>query len=245
MEISKIIALAERVRSDLGRIRSKVSGSVMFVDLVGSTEYKVKYPSEEDWLPRLATFLLSVTKIVRVHGRVVKYIGDEVMAFFEEPASALHAAHAAEGVLQFCDEFRQLSFRVKIALDYGSVSMLDFAGARGGGGRVQIGRQDPNGLIVDRCARIMSKALPDTVLCSEAFRSVCNDTRRWRHAGAFSPKGIPEKIKVYQLSDDSAPKVKVRDEKMTLPECMLQLRMIENQLNETKAMRRPMSRRPR
>ena len=245
MEISKIISLAERVQRDLKRIRTKVSGSVMFVDLVGSTEYKATHPAEEDWLPRLATFLLSVTNIVQEHGRVVKYIGDEVMAFFEGPAPALHAAQAAERVLQFCKEFKQVSFRAKIALDYGSVSMLDFSAIRGSKKGAKIGRRDPNGLTVDRCARIMSKAVPDTILCSETFRAASNDKRRWRYVGAFRPKGIPNRVKVYQLTSDRAPQVEVRDEKMTLPECIKRLTVVEHQLDETKALRRPVARRPR
>src|SRR3569833_1258731 len=127
MDVKDIVAASERIESDLGRLRSTVSAAVMFVDLVGSIAYKALHPSEEKWLPRLAKFLIGVSRIVSEHGRVVKYIGDEVMAIFEGNNAVLDAEYAAERILQFCEQFSSEQFAVKIAIDFGSVSLLDYS----------------------------------------------------------------------------------------------------------------------
>lgn len=243
MDVHELIAAAEQVEKNLRSIRTRVEGVVMFVDLVGSTDYKAQHSLEEEWLPRLATFLVSMTHILQTHGRVIKYIGDEVMAFFEGPTAVLNAEHAAEQILQFCSEFKKYSFKVKIALDYGRVSMLDFDSGSPREKGIQFGSQDPNGLTVDRCARIMSKTVANTVLCSGDFRSASAAKKRWRSAGTFHPKGIQENVKVYQLCYGDSVEVRVRDEKMTLPECLKLLDTAQKHLAETKDLYRHKSKR--
>lgn len=166
MDIKEVVAAAAMVDSELEKLRSRVKLAVMFVDLVGSTEYKAKNPREEIWLPRLAKFLLGVTRIVEAEGRVVKYIGDEVMAVFDGDGAVLATEHAAEKILQFCDKLPNEKLQVKIEVDFGEVSLLDFSAPRGrsrGAKRVGISA-DPNGLVVDRCARIASKGVAGVVL---------------------------------------------------------------------------------
>src|SRR5688572_26153641 len=105
MELSEILECAARLASDRDRLRQKKSGVVMFIDMVGSTAFKDAHPDEEEWLARLVTFLSSVTSIVEQHGRVVKYIGDEVMALFDGDNSVMNAEHAAEQILSFCQRY--------------------------------------------------------------------------------------------------------------------------------------------
>ena len=241
MEIAEVIRLADNVRRDLAKIRTRETGAVMFVDLAGSTDYKAHHPDEDEWLPRLATFLLSATRIIETNGRVVKYIGDEVMGFFNGPDAILDAEHSAERVLQFCAQFTQYSFQAKVALDYGSVSMLDFVADK----KVRFGRADPNGLTVDRCARIMSKTPGGVVLCSAPFRSASAAKTRWRSAGSFRAKGIPQIVKVFQMNYGSAASITVKDAKMTLEECSKRLAKTEGQLDELRAFRKGLPRRPR
>lgn len=242
MELKKIISLAGRVKRDLSSIQTKKVGVVMFVDLVGSTAYKSSHPAEADWLPRLATFLLSVTRIVEEHGRVVKYIGDEVMAFYDSDSAILFATQAAERILEFCKKYKEHAFEVKIAMDYGAVSMLHFDSVRV---RRKNGQGDPNGIVVDRCARIMSKASAGVVLCSDGYHRGSGGDRRWSAVGTFSAKGLLKKVKVYQLLYPGATRIRVRDEKMSLENCLEKLTIVESQLRETKALRRPARHRAR
>lgn len=241
MEIAELVDLATRVKRDLAKLRTRVDGSVMFVDLVGSTEFKATHPNEDEWLVRLARFLRAVTQIVEAKGRVVKYIGDEVMAFFEGNAAVLNAEHAAEDVLEFCDQFTQETFRVKIAMDFGSVSMLDFVGDK----KERFGRADPNGLIVDRCARIMAKNKPGVVLCSVDFKNASKHKARWAAAGKFRAKGLPRPVKVFQLRDAGTPLIEISDADMGLDDCLKRLAATEGYLAELRSVQKPLVRRPR
>jgi class 3 adenylate cyclase len=210
---------------------------VMFVDLVGSTEYKAVHPAEEQWLPRLAQFLIGVTRIVEMHGRVVKYIGDEVMAAFEGDGAPLNAEHAAESILAFCEQLEGENLQVKIALDYGDVSLLNFASedrAEGTDGRPALHSLDPQGLVVDRCARLMSKASAGAVLCSAAFQGASRTPQRWGPIGEFRPKGFTDPISVFLLQTKGAPTLNVEDEKMTLAECKKEVEKLQVQLAEAK-----------
>lgn len=180
-----------------------------------------------------------------MNGRIVKYIGDEVMVFFEGQDATLNARQVSERVLVFCKNFDKYQFEVKISLDYGSVSMIDFS--RSSTSTTQTRKMssgDPNGRIVDRCARIMSKASARTVLCSKDFRDASPTKGEWRKAGTFTAKGIG-RVEVYQLKTDMSPAIKVVDEKMSLPDCLQRLEVLQEQLVETKALIHPHPRSPR
>lgn len=241
MEIKEVVAAASRVDSELERLRSRVRLAVMFVDLVGSTEYKAKNPREEIWLPRLAKFLLGVTRIVEAEGRVVKYIGDEVMAVFNGEGAVLAAEHAAEKILQFCEKLPNEALQVKIAIDFGEVSLLDFSApsrGRSRGAKRSGISGDPNGLVVDRCARIASKGVAGVVLCSADFRAASSAHSRWVSVGAFRPKGFLDRVEVFRLQSQAASEFTIVDDKMTLKDCEAELDKVKRQLEQLKQLRR-------
>jgi class 3 adenylate cyclase len=170
--------------------------------------------------------LIGVTHIVQEHGRVVKYIGDEVMAVFEDSSCVLHAEHAAENILDFCDQLSEDNVQVKIALDFGEVSLFDFGYSptlTPGADPESRNTLDPQGVVVDRCARLMSKASAGAVLCSAALRESSRAPERWKPVGAFRPRGIPTPVEVFLLDTRGAPDLVIRDEGMTLNECTQEL----------------------
>ena len=60
--------------------RKQISGILIWVDLVGSTEYKRRY--QDDWYERIVYFLYMTTVIFKnFNYQTLKYIGDEVMLF--------------------------------------------------------------------------------------------------------------------------------------------------------------------
>ncbi len=241
MELQEIVRLAKRVSEDLESLRSQKTLAVMFVDLAGSTEFKTEHPNEEEWLPRLAKFLLGVTRIIESSGRVVKYIGDEVMATFDGNAAVLSAEQAAERVLSFCEEIEEERFRVKIAMDYGAVSLLDFGQAESEGTDASPGlhMQDPHGAVVDRCARLMGQCVAGAVLCSAAFREASRTHTRWQPIGEFRSKGFSEAVAVFQLETGTQPTIVVEDDGLTLRGCRRELARVKAQLAEMKSLRRP------
>lgn len=236
MDIHEVVALAHRVKDDLGRLRSRSTLVVMFVDLVGSTEFKVRHPGEEEWLPRLAKFLLGVTRIVESSGRVVKYIGDEVMATFEGPGAVMAAEQAADSILDFCEQMKDEQLGVKIALDYGEVSLLDFTPetVNTSSQRPGLHAKDPQGLVVDRCARIMRKAKLGAVLSSAAFREGTRWPDRWKRVGAFHPRGLAENVEVFLLQTRGAPELVVEDEDLSIEQCKAELEKVRTQLEEAR-----------
>ena len=236
LSMTEILALAEQVEEGLAALRRKETLAVVFVDLVGSTEFKDGNPNEDVWLPRLATFLQSASNILSINGNVVKYIGDEVMATFPEPDGALHAEHAAEEIYAFCRRFTKYQFQVKIALDYGTASLVTF-GSNDADDQPWILR-DPQGMIVDRCARIIGRALPNTVLCSRNFFEARSMPRRWRRCGSFQAKGLRKKVEVFQLELEGSGRVEIGNNPMPLPECLKKLKELEGVVAAMKELQR-------
>jgi class 3 adenylate cyclase len=230
----EILKYARSVREGLDQLRRRVNCVVIFVDLVGSTEYKDRHPSEDVWLPRLAAFLAGVSRIIAFKGRVVKYVGDEVMGVFEGDSSVLDAEHAIEEILAFCLGSGDLELRAKVGLDAGAVSMLDFRDFGTSATRI-LG--DPQGVVVDRCARIVGRALPNTALASEGFWKLSKSRPRWRFAGRMQAKGIQRPVRVYQLrfAESDTPRVAVTAE-MTVEECKRELASARELIERLKAL---------
>lgn len=216
-------------------LRNRGDAVVMFVDLVGSTAYKEAHPDEADWLPRLAEFLTEVSKIVSAQGRVVKYIGDEVMAVFEDPDAALHAEHAAEEIVAFCRRSSSM-FKSKIALDYGPVYWLKF-GTKDyeGAGRLEIAG-DPQGRTVDRCARIASKARGQIVLASSAFHAKSPDTKRWRRVAKLQVRGIQLAFDVFALKTTDVDGGSVVQTTLSVEEATARIAELERMVDELKTL---------
>lgn len=237
LSIEEIGRLSGEAEDRLAALRRKESCVVMFIDLAGSTDFKDKNPDEAIWLPRLAFFLQTISWIVGGRGRVVKYIGDEVMAVFSGESAVLNAEHAAEEIISFCARQAKYEFAVKIGLDYGEVTLVDFFSSPDNYSNEMVIVGDPQGLVVDRCARITSRSVPGVVLCSESFYSASGSKQRWRKCGSFNAKGIRGSVRVYQLRYNNSPNCVIRDEPMKIAECMKRLKELEEIVRELKSLR--------
>jgi adenylate cyclase len=163
----------------------------MFADLCGSTKLKHGC-SQDEWLPIVVRFLLQVTEIVEGQGgRVLKYIGDEVLAVFDEDRDGLAVSRAVNCIWQ-CDsrlqKFRP-PFVAKYALDYGTAASVTFG----------VGRNDVLGTCVDRCARIAKLAKDGTAVGSQEVVKRSKDAGIWRKIGSFPFKGFDRRTNVFQL----------------------------------------------
>ena len=169
--------------------------AVMFVDMVGSTEYKIKHTPDQ-WLLRLANFMgLVTTHIEDQGGTIAKYIGDEVMAYFEGETSADIARNAAVLLIRSMEKLSDADTdwpKAKIAIDYGNVHFLEYVGHK---------IPDPQGTTVDRCARIAAQTPGGGLLVSKYFRDAVTSKAEWKLvADAVPLKGIG-KEGLYQLED--------------------------------------------
>lgn len=164
--------------------------TVVFIDMVDSTQFKTEHADESDvWILRLFQFSNIVASAIQgCKGIVVKYIGDEVMGVFENVNDAKNLIGRISEIENNLLEITGFETRIKITVDYGPVYMMNFDGHIS---------PDPQGLTVDRCARIAKYNQKSCVLTSVNFKDVSSDMH-WCNLGKVRLKGIGEEY-IYQL----------------------------------------------
>lgn len=170
--------------------------AIVFVDMCNSTQLKQK--PQKEWLPIICKFLLTISNIViESGGKVVKYVGDEVIAIFPEDKNNMATFKAEKFVWHCYEELRKCDekYLAKYALDYGGGASVNIKGLP----------QDFLGTFIDRCARISNLVEPDTALASYNFVQKSKNKSSWINLGNFLFKGISKKLKVYQLKDFGVP----------------------------------------
>ena len=189
--------------------RQTTKASIVFIDLVGSTRYKVNRGIEAG-LKRIVRHNLLISEVVKEVAReakdkqiskcrICKYIGDEAMIYVCGRKAALVAAQMA---LRVRERFGQINFKVgaserfesRYGIDYGPVLFYEYFP----------NNPDPQGLVVDRAARLVKLAKENQVLVSEDVRNVC------RHSGLkFCKKterrleGIKKRVGICELLSNS------------------------------------------
>ena len=157
--------------------------AIIFIDMTGSTTYKDKRGIVSG-VAKVIKFNLDVTKIIKEKGEefkqkgeieeyeICKYIGDAVMAYFKGKDSSKVAVEIAIGIdnhfkdvnSKISDEFEK--YKPKIGIDVGRVLFAEY---------YKNLPLDPQGLIVDRAARIVSLAKPCQILISEEAKNDAGD----------------------------------------------------------------------
>src|SRR4051812_8736916 len=131
---------------------------ILFTDLKGSTSYFEKFGDAAGLLMvDRSTKMLSLC-VERHKGRVIKTIGDSVMAFFEDPAEAIAAAVEMQEVI-FADnkdkeEVRRVSVRIGVNYGLGLVKSDDVFGD-----------------VVNVASRVESAAAPEQILISDTLNA--------------------------------------------------------------------------
>jgi class 3 adenylate cyclase len=140
--------------------------TVLFCDLVGSTEIAAQLDPEE-WRELLAGYHRAAAEAITRHGGyVAKYVGDGVMAYFGWPEAhenyAERAARAGLAILEAVPTLNQESaiptISVRIGIDSGTVVV-----GAGAGKDADVFGETPN-----VAARVQTAAAPDTVLITGA-----------------------------------------------------------------------------
>jgi class 3 adenylate cyclase/predicted ATPase len=172
--------------------------TVMFCDLVGSTQLSEKLDPED--LQKLidAYRRECSTAIRRYGGEVARYFGDGVMAFFGWPRAheddALRAVHAA---LEIVSGVTKISGPVTLACRVGVCS-----------GPVVVGEivnstaswsMDAVGETPNIAARLQTLAATNTVLISESTRRLVSAAFDLQDFGLQELKGVTEPIHVYRV----------------------------------------------
>ena len=169
---------------------------VVFVDMVGSSQSKRDHEHEpEVWIYKVRRFYDVVSGYVQqLGGRVIKYIGDEVMAVFDGDTRDNDSANFITRIAEIETSLRKATGEptsLKVAVDRGQVYTIDLPGHD---------EPDVLGTAIDRCARIGKYTKPGVVLASYEYRKGCGASYKWTQVGEPELKGVG-KTKVFQLGE--------------------------------------------
>src|SRR3954469_514192 len=171
--------------------------TVMFCDLVGSTQLSEKLDPED--LQKLidAYRIGCSTAIRRYGGEVARYFGDGVMAFFGWPRAheddAVRAIHAA---LEIVSGLTKISGPVTLTCRVGVCSGPVVVGEIGDSGTWSM---DAVGETPNIAARLQTLAAANTVLISESTRRLVWAAFDFQDVGLQDLKGVTEPLHVYRV----------------------------------------------
>ena len=132
--------------------------TVMFTDVVGSTELRSRVGEDEAERLRLAHDAILGGAVDDHGGTVVKHLGDGAMATFPGAAGAIAAAVAIQqGLERFNRDARRDDLRVRIGISAGDVSVEG---------------DDYFGLPVVEAQRLEASAAPSTIRCSDLVKQL-------------------------------------------------------------------------
>ena len=178
--IERFLAAAHGAEVDFDRVLA----TVLFTDLVGSTERAVTL-ADRAWKDLLAAHHRRVRSLLgRFRGREVDVAGDGFFAVFDGPARAVHCG------LSICDDARALGLDVRVGIHTGEVE-LDGAAVRG--------------IAVHIGARVGAQAGAGEVLVSSTVRDlVAGSGLTFESRGEHELKGVPDAWHLYAASAPEA-----------------------------------------
>jgi class 3 adenylate cyclase len=155
----------------------RVLATVMFTDIVGSTERAAEL-GDARWRELLAAHHTAVrTELARFRGREVKTLGDGFLATFDGPARAIRCGHAIAAAA------RALGLEVRIGLHTGEVELIG---------------DDIGGMAVHIAARVGALAAPGEVLASSTIKDlVAGSGIAFVDRGAHSLPGIADEWRLF------------------------------------------------
>jgi class 3 adenylate cyclase len=161
--------------------RDRVLATVLFTDIVGSTEAAARM-GDRAWREVLERHDALVQQAVAADGgRVVKHIGDGALSSFDGPAKAVRCAR------RLCEEVRALGVELRAGVHTGECELIG---------------TDIGGLAVHIGARVGALAAPGEVLVSGTVKDlVVGSDMRFDDRGEHELKGVPGRWRVYALGD--------------------------------------------
>jgi pimeloyl-ACP methyl ester carboxylesterase len=158
----------------------RVLATVMFTDIVGSTERAAEF-GDARWRELLATHQAAVRReLERFRGREVKTLGDGSLATFDGPARAIQCGRAIAGASH------SMGLEVRIGLHCGEVELMD---------------GDVGGIAVHIAARVGALAAADEVLVSSTVKDlVAGSGIQFVDRGAQRLKGVPDEWRLFAVT---------------------------------------------
>ena len=178
----------------------KCSGTVAFVDLSNSSQFKMLFPSPDIWFERLYSFMEIVKSVARkvLDKPFIKFLGDGVLIFQREdevnPKKYVEFTEELAKRVASVNEKRYSpkpwTIEFKCSLDYGSdIYVLE--------------NGDPQGTAIDRAYRIADYLMPNMIGASKEFYNHVGGRNRgiFTLAGKAYLKGVSEQWQeIYALN---------------------------------------------
>ncbi len=172
--------------AELEKLRRNIT--VLFTDIKGSTAYFEKFGDSAGLIMVHHCNTLLGKVVVRHGGRVIKTIGDAVMAAFEDHAEAVAAAIDMQEAIAADSAAKPEAHRIKVRI-----------GINYGLGIVK--SNDVYGDVVNVASRVEGAASPEQILISDSLHQAVSGTSRFnfRLAGRFSLKGKSEERELFEV----------------------------------------------
>jgi class 3 adenylate cyclase len=174
-EVQEFLTGARAVRDP-----DRVLATVMFTDIVGSTERAAEL-GDRRWRELLASHEAIVRReLTRHRGREVKTTGDGFLATFDGPARAISCARAIAASV------RPLGIEIRAGLHTGECELMN---------------GDIGGIAVHTGARVSAEASPGEVLVSSTVKDlVAGSGIEFEDRGSCDLKGVPGEWRLYAVA---------------------------------------------
>jgi len=158
----------------------RVLATVMFTDIVGSTE-RAAALGDARWRELLSAHHEAVRReLERFRGNEVKTLGDGYLATFDGPARAIRCGQT------IAEEARSLGLEVRVGLHSGEVELM---------------ADDVGGIAVHIAARVGALATPGEVLASSTVKDlVAGSGIEFVERGTERLKGVPDEWRLFAAS---------------------------------------------
>ena len=179
--------------------REKIRGAMavetvtlMFTDLVGSTELLSRLGEEDAELLRRDHFALLRDALVTHNGREVKNVGDGLMIAFESVSGALACAVTMQQSIERRNRAAVVPLAVRIGISHGDCDVED---------------GDYFGVPVVEAARLCARAGGDEILITDVVRWIAGSRGRFAFEplGALELKGLDGAVVVHKVAWDPLP----------------------------------------
>src|SRR5271168_1372037 len=178
--------------------------TVMFCDLVGSTELAARL-DPEDLREVISAYHRAVAEIVGAFdGFVAKYMGDGVLVYFGYPRAheddAERAVRAGLGVIDAVGrlDIGSVKLQARVGIATGLVVVGDLIG-EGSAQEQSVVGETPN-----LAARLQALAEPSAVVIAAGTRRLVGEIFEYRDLGAVEVKGIAGPVEAWQVLRASA-----------------------------------------
>jgi class 3 adenylate cyclase len=173
--------------------------TVMFCDLVGSTELSTRL-DPEDLREVITAYHHAAADVVRtLDGFVARYMGDGVLAYFGYPRAhedeAERAVRAGLGVIDAVGrlDVKSVELHARVGIATGLVVVGDLIGEGSAQEQSAVG-ETPN-----LAARLQALAAPDAVVIAASTRRLVGNLFEYRDLGTVAIKGIAGPVQAWQV----------------------------------------------